>query len=73
MTGDGPRIARTGGFPVQPEPRPASRRAPEALPERAAPRGMRIPTLRQLAGLLVDGVLTLPHDYRRGRYLDLLV
>jgi hypothetical protein len=34
---------------------------------------MRIPTLRQLAGLLVDGVLTLPSNYRRGSYLDLLV
>ena len=33
----------------------------------------RIPSLKQLAALLVDGVLTLPPYYRRGMYLDLLV
>ena len=31
------------------------------------------PTLKQLASLLVDGILTLPPYYRRGMYLDLLV
>jgi hypothetical protein len=33
----------------------------------------RVPTLKQLAALLVDGILTLPPYYRRGMYLDLLV
>jgi hypothetical protein len=33
----------------------------------------RVPTFKQLAALLVDGVLTLPSYYRRGMYLDLLV
>ena len=35
--------------------------------------GGRVPTFKQLAALLVDGVLTLPSYYRRGMYLDLLV
>ena len=33
----------------------------------------RVPTVKQLAALLVDGILTLPSYYRRGMYLDLLV
>lgn len=33
----------------------------------------RIPTMRQLAALLVDGVLTLPAHYRRGMFLDMYV
>ncbi|MDR3518391.1 MAG: hypothetical protein P4M00_21555 [Azospirillaceae bacterium] len=33
----------------------------------------RIPTLRELAALLVDGVLTLPDHYRRGMFLDMFV
>jgi hypothetical protein len=33
----------------------------------------RVPTFKQLAALLVDGILTLPSYYRRGMYLDLLV
>jgi hypothetical protein len=33
----------------------------------------RVPSLKQLASLLVDGILTLPPYYRRGMYLDLLV
>lgn len=33
----------------------------------------RIPTLRQLAGLLVNGILTLPRNYRRGMFLDVIV
>ncbi|HEV7372855.1 hypothetical protein [Arenibaculum sp.] len=73
MTGDGPRISRPGGLSVRPDAQAPARRAPEPPPGRSAPRGMRIPTLRQLAGLLVDGVLTLPSNYRRGSYLDLLV
>lgn len=33
----------------------------------------RMPTLRQLAALLVNGVLHLPARYRRGMYLDIVV
>ncbi len=36
-------------------------------------RRQRIPTLRQLAALVVNGMLTLPRNYRRGMYLDILV
>lgn len=32
----------------------------------------RIPTLRQLASLVVNGVLRLPLNYRRGMFLDIL-
>ena len=33
----------------------------------------RIPTLRQLAALVVNGILTLPRNYRRGMFLDIWV
>ncbi|WP_188261534.1 hypothetical protein [Azospirillum tabaci] len=33
----------------------------------------RIPTVRELASLLVNGILTLPRNYRRGMYLDVQV
>ncbi|WP_207462706.1 hypothetical protein [Azospirillum sp. SYSU D00513] len=33
----------------------------------------RVPTLRQLAGLVVNGILTLPRNYRRGMFLDVIV
>ena len=36
-------------------------------------RRQRIPTMRQLAALVVDGILTLPRNYRRGMFLDILV
>lgn len=32
----------------------------------------RIPTLKQLAALVVNGVLMLPRHYRRGMFLDIL-
>lgn len=32
----------------------------------------RIPTLKQLAALVVNGVLRLPLNYRRGMFLDIL-
>lgn len=31
----------------------------------------RIPTIRQLASLMVNGILTLPRNYRRGMFLDI--
>jgi hypothetical protein len=49
----------------------AGRAVEEARPRRS--HSGRVPTLKQLASLLVDGVLTLPPYYRRGMYLDLLV
>jgi hypothetical protein len=33
----------------------------------------RIPTVRELAGLLINGILTLPRNYRRGMFLDVVV
>lgn len=33
----------------------------------------RIPTVRELAGLLVNGILMLPRNYRRGMFLDVQV
>lgn len=33
----------------------------------------RIPTMAQLAKLLVNGILVLPRNYRRGMFLDILV
>jgi hypothetical protein len=42
--------------------------------EPATPRSrQRIPTLRQLAALVVNGMLVLPRNYRRGMFLDILV
>jgi len=37
------------------------------------PGRQRIPSLRQLAALVVNGVLTLPRNYRRGMFLDIWV
>jgi len=50
---------------------PAGRSVEEPRPRRS--HSGRVPTLKQLASLLVDGILTLPTYYRRGMYLDLLV
>lgn len=33
----------------------------------------RIPTVRELASLVVNGILTLPRNYRRGMFLDVQV
>jgi len=59
-TGPGSRPALPGR-PTQPASgsRPAGRQ--------------RIPTLRELAALVVDGMLTLPRNYRRGMFLDIMV
>ncbi|WP_207476772.1 hypothetical protein [Arenibaculum pallidiluteum] len=74
---NGTRIGRSGNTPVRPDigrGRPAAPGgAAEPLAGGPAPRGQRIPSLRQIASLLIDGVLTLPRGYRRGTYLDLLV
>jgi hypothetical protein len=77
MVDNDSRIGRSGGLPVRPDVgrgRPSAPVGPaEPLAGGPAPRGQRIPTLRQLASLVVEGVLTLPRGYRRGTYLDLLV
>ena len=67
------RIGGSGGLPARTTGRRAAVQSREPLPGGPAPRGNRIPTLRQLASLLVDGVLRLPANYRRGAYLDLIV
>ena len=57
--------------------RPTPGLTPGFAPGRAEPTAprprQRIPTLRQLAALVVDGMLVLPRNYRRGMYLDILV
>ncbi len=51
---------------------PAAAPGPIRLPATGRP-GNRWPTARELAALLVDGILRLPERYRRGMYLDILV
>lgn len=43
---------------------------PSARAEAVGRGRQRIPTLRELAALVVNGVLTLPRNYRRGMFLD---
>lgn len=43
-----------------------------AEPERIAFRP-RVPSLKQLAELMVGGILRLPRNYRRGMFLDIFV
>jgi hypothetical protein len=67
---------RTGLEGLRPEA--AGERAyPGVAPGRAEPAAgrsrQRIPSLRQLAALVVNGMLVLPRNYRRGMYLDILV
>lgn len=65
--GDGLRPT-TGGRPAlpgRPAERPGAARTPAVR--------QRIPTLRELAALVVNGMLTLPRNYRRGMFLDILV
>lgn len=53
------------------------RTPPSAPPRRSAVAGTssrnRIPTLRELAALVVNGMLVLPRNYRRGMFLDIVV
>lgn len=61
---------------VRPEV-PGQRTLPGTAPRRSDPAVMRarqrIPTLRQLASLVVNGLLTLPRNYYRGMFLDITV
>ena len=70
-------IRRTGdrsNDPIRPEGGggvlPAARSG--RVGEVGTPGRQRIPSARQLASLLVNGILTLPRNYRRGMYLDIL-
>ena len=67
---------RSGLEPLRPESA-GERVLPGAVPGRATiqhPRSrQRIPTLRQLAALVVNGMLVLPRNYRRGMFLDITV
>ena len=67
---------RTGTEGIRPEV-PGARTRPGLPPERAgvpvAGGRQRIPTVRQLAALVVNGLLMLPRNYRRGMFLDILV
>lgn len=57
--------------------------SPRALPGRPAPleiepsarpgHRQKVPNLRDLARLVVNGILTLPRNYRRGMFLDIFV
>ena len=70
-----PAVAgRTGGVPVEPGtgfntvlPVPAAR------PATAGKWRDRWPTAKEIAALLVNGILTLPARYRRGMFLDVIV
>lgn len=57
-----------GRRPLQPATGPGALR----LPAPGRP-GNRWPTAREIASLLVDGILRLPERYRRGMFLDALV
>ena len=56
---------------------PGERTLPGTAPRRSDPAvtraRQRIPTLRQLAALVVNGMLTLPRNYFRGMFLDITV
>ncbi|WP_029008304.1 hypothetical protein [Azospirillum halopraeferens] len=71
------RTGDRGHEPIQPDSG-GGRLAPTGPGARVARAGevggrQRIPTVRQLAGLLVNGILTLPRNYRRGMFLDIVV
>ena len=53
--------------------RPSSDLPPVPTDFASARSRQRIPSLRQLAALVVNGMLTLPRNYRRGMFLDILV
>lgn len=56
----------TGGGRIGPS-------GPRQRADRAFAGPQRIPTVRELAALLVNGILTLPRHYRRGMFLDVIV
>jgi hypothetical protein len=64
--GEGVRPESPGERPIYVPPAGSSTAAP--------PRSrQRIPTISQLAALVVNGMLMLPRNYRRGMFLDILV
>lgn len=69
------RIGDLGNDPIRTDPSGVGRTPVRGRSgDVAAPPGrQRIPTMRQLAALVVNGILTLPRNYRRGMYLDIIV
>ncbi len=67
------RTRSEGIRPESPGERPIS--VPPTGSSTAARPGsrQRIPTMRQLAALVVNGMLMLPRNYRRGMFLDILI
>lgn len=69
------RIGDYGNDPIRSDPSgggrvPSRGRSGEIT---SAPGRQRIPTMRQLASLVINGILTLPRNYRRGMFLDIIV
>jgi len=69
---------RLSGPTVQPDtwydrPVPGAAPGTRARAEKPVQHRQRFPSMRELAALVVDGVLELPARYRRGMYLDLMV
>jgi hypothetical protein len=64
-TGDVAIRSDTGGRVAIPGGRESIPQAGETRP--------RIPTMRQLASLVINGILHLPAGYRRGMFLDVVV
>lgn len=72
------RTSMEGGLPVRTDlggarVEPAGGVAARGRVDPGSGQRQRIPTLRQLASLVVDGILMLPRNYRRGMFLDVLV
>ena len=67
---------RAAGDGIRPD-LPGERTPPGAPIRRSEPTGAplrgRLPTLRELAALVVNGMLVLPRNYRRGMFLDIFV
>lgn len=72
---DSRRIGELGTDPIRTDPSGVGRSSVRGRQgDIASPPGrQRIPTMRQLAALVVNGILTLPRNYRRGMYLDIIV
>ncbi|HYC06262.1 MAG TPA: hypothetical protein VED40_23445 [Azospirillaceae bacterium] len=70
-----PTAPRTGGLLPEGGDRRGILIPPPAPVRAAAPvrPGNRWPSPRELASLMVNGILTLPARYRRGMFLDVLV
>lgn len=72
-----PRVpGRWQGDGIRPGGWPGDRGRAERLPGQPESVGglrQKIPTPRQLAALIVNGLINLPRNYRRGMFLDIWV